>query len=176
MDADAILAARAQQESADAAALPAAEAAAARAAELIKQDDDAAMEAGSSSDESSGDEIDMEGRIPGSSAPEATIKQEETSSLSLGMQAGSGEILAGAALDLQHGASELDSGQGYHGRRHQGANAGVHVKQEDSDPEEHATHRGGSLITCSGDQGSKAIISEAASLHGLFVLMSCSIV
>ncbi|KAK9842818.1 hypothetical protein WJX74_002852 [Apatococcus lobatus] len=142
-DIDAILAARAQQEAASAAALPEAEAAAARAAVLIKEDDDAAMEAGSSSDESSGDEIDVDDRIPTSSAPEATIKQEDESSMSHGMQASRSIPSAGAARSMPQGAHVLDSGQGPHDRGGQvGSSMGVHVKQEVSDPEEHATHRG----------------------------------
>lgn len=139
MGADAILAARAQQETAAAAALPEARAAAARAAELIKQDDDAAMEAGSTSDDSSGDEIDVDGRIP-SSAPEAVVKQEEGGLASSSMQGNEGTTSVQAA---QHSHPGFDAGPGPHDRGGQeGASTGVHVKQEISDPEEQATHHG----------------------------------
>ena len=142
MGADAILAARAQQETAAAAALPEARAAAARAAELIKQDDDAAMEAGSTSDGSSGDEIDVDGRIP-SSAPEAVVKQEEGGFASSSLQGNQGTTSNQAAQHSQPGIGGTEAGQGPHDRGGQaGAATGVHVKQEISDPEEQATHHG----------------------------------
>lgn len=141
--ADAILAARAQQETAAASALPEARAAAARAAELIKQDDEAAMEAGSTSDESSGDEVDVDGRIP-SSAPKAAVKQEEGSFMSSVMPSNQGTASKRAAQHAQPGGiREIDSGQGPTNRGGQaGAAVGVHVKEEISDPEEQATHHG----------------------------------
>ncbi|KAK9855752.1 hypothetical protein WJX84_012202 [Apatococcus fuscideae] len=50
---------------------------------------------------------------------------------------------AEAAAARAAGAHVLDSGQGPHDRGGQvGSSMGVHVKQEVSDPEEHATHRG----------------------------------
>ena len=150
MRADAVLAARAQQETAAASALPEARAAASRAAELIKQDDDAAMEAGSTSDESSGDEIDVDGRIP-SSAPEAAVKQEEGGFASSVMQGKQGNTSAGAAQHLQPGGvGGINAGQGPHDRGGQaGAGTAVQVKQEISDPEEQATHHGEPQISCS---------------------------
>ena len=149
--------ARAHAEAAAAAALPAAKAAAARASELIKQDDAAAAREAnsSSSDESSGDEIEVDMRRPTAALDQpAAIKMEEDSHMSDYTRAGRGLSTPQGTEPhsqqdfLMHNGNNVDDRGGQ-----ASVTAPANVKEEQSDPEEQATHHG-EIISNSSNNGS----------------------